>query len=52
MTTAVARPSDARRAALREATDMGEKGVPLVSNFFPLDRYYDAAERVSLLNFC
>jgi len=43
----VARPSDARRAALSEATKgMGEKGVPLVSNFFPLDRYFDAANRV------
>jgi len=43
----VARPSDARRAALSEATKgMGEKGVPLVSNFFPLDRYFEAAHRV------
>lgn len=39
------RPSDARRAALSQE-EMGEKGVPLVSNFFPLDRYYDATERV------
>lgn len=43
----VTRPSDARRAALSEATKgMGEKGVPLVSNFFPLDRYFEAAHRV------
>jgi hypothetical protein len=41
------RPSDARRAALSQE-EMGEKGVPLVSNFFPLDRYYDAADRVRL----
>jgi len=43
----VARPSDARRAALSEATKgMGERGVPLVSNFFPLERYFEAANRV------
>lgn len=48
----VARPSDARRAALSEATKgMGEKGVPLVSNFFPLDRYFDAANRVRIILF-
>jgi len=42
---ATVRPSDARRAALSQE-EMGEKGIPLVSNFFPLDRYYDATERV------
>ena len=34
-------PSDARRKALND-----ELSVPLVSNFFPLDRYYEAAEKV------
>lgn len=46
MSAKVGRPSDARRAALSGATDMGEKGVPLVSNMFSLDRYYSAAEMV------
>lgn len=46
MSAKVARPSDARRAALSSATDMGEKGVPLVSNMFSLDRYYAAADTV------
>jgi hypothetical protein len=41
------RPSDGRRAALREAdAGLGEKGVPIVSNFFPIERYYDAAQKV------
>jgi len=35
------RPSDARRKLLNE-----ELSVPLVSNFFPIERYYDAAEKV------
>lgn len=47
MSAQVARPSDSRRQQLSSAADMGEKGVPLVSNFFPLERYYDAADRVS-----
>ena len=47
MSAKVARPSDARRQALSGATDMGEKGVPLVSNMFSLDRYYAAADSVS-----
>jgi hypothetical protein len=43
-----ARPSDKRRADLREAdASLGEKGVPIVSNFFPIERYYDAARKVS-----
>ena len=41
------RPSDGRRAALRQAdAGLGEKGVPVVSNFFPIERYYDAARKV------
>ena len=52
MSAKVARPSDARRAALSSATDMGEKGVPLVSNMFSLDRYYAAADTVSVLPNC
>ena len=48
MSAKVGRPSDARRAALSGATDMGEKGVPLVSNMFSLDRYYSAADMVSV----
>jgi hypothetical protein len=47
MSAKVGRPSDARRAALSGATDMGERGVPLVSNMFSLDRYYSAADMVS-----
>lgn len=35
------RPSDARRKALN-----AELSIPLVSNFFPLERYYEAAEKV------
>lgn len=37
------RPSEGRRAALRKAE--GEMGAE-VSNFFPIERYYDAAEKV------
>lgn len=42
------RPSDARRRALKEADNMGGEnhGVPMVSNFFPIERYYDAADKV------
>ena len=47
MSAEVERPSDARRAALSGAIDMGEKGVPVVSNMVPLDRYYSVAESVS-----
>jgi hypothetical protein len=44
---AAPRPSDGRRAALREAdAGLGEMGVPIVSNFFPIERYYDAARKV------
>lgn len=51
MTNAVAaRPSDKRRAELREAdASLGEKGIPIVSNFFPIERYYDAARKVRAL---
>lgn len=43
------RPSDQRRAALRDADKaLGGGGVPLVNNFFPIERYYDAAEKVRL----
>ena len=38
------RPSSARRRMLREADDTGT--IPVVSNFFPLERYFDAAEKV------
>jgi hypothetical protein len=34
------RPSDARRQALAESVN-----YPMVSNFFPLERYYDAAQK-------
>jgi len=49
MTTQVIRPSEARRAALRQAE--GEMGAE-VSNFFPIERYYSAADKVlqSFLN--
>ncbi len=46
------RPSEARRNALKEADkDVGSNnnGVPLVSNFFPIDRYYNAAEKVRVM---
>jgi hypothetical protein len=39
------RPSSARRKHLQEA-DATSGTVPTVSNFFPLDRYYDASEKV------
>jgi hypothetical protein len=39
------RPSSARRKHLNEA-DAHSGTVPTVSNFFPLDRYYDASEKV------
>jgi hypothetical protein len=39
--TATARPSDQRRKALRD-----EITLPIVSNFFPIERYYEAAEKV------
>ena len=39
------RPSSARRRGLREA-DAGSSNVPLVSNFFPIERYYEASEKV------
>jgi hypothetical protein len=35
------RPSDERRKALNQ-----ELTIPMVSNFFPLDRYYEAADKV------
>ena len=41
------RPSSARRIGLREA-DAGSGSVPMVSNFFPIERYYDAADKVRL----
>ena len=42
------RPSDERRNRLKEAdSELGNgRGVPLVSNFFPIERYYDAADKV------
>ena len=48
MSATVARPSDGRRKALKDADNLGQekKGVPMVSNFFPIDRYYEAAEKV------
>jgi hypothetical protein len=39
--TATARPSDERRKLLAQ-----EITLPVVSNFFPIERYYDAAEKV------
>lgn len=43
------RPGDARRQALQAAdAALGEKGVPLVSNFFPIERYFDAANKVRM----
>eukprot|EP00980_Cylindrotheca_fusiformis_P022065 scaffold8962_cov123-Cylindrotheca_fusiformis.AAC.1 len=39
------RPSSARRKHLREA-DANGGSVPTVSNFFQIDRYYDASEKV------
>jgi hypothetical protein len=41
------RPSSARRIGLREA-DAGSGSVPMVSNFFPIERYYDAVDKVRL----
>jgi hypothetical protein len=41
------RPSSARRKGLQEA-DAGSGSVPSVSNFFPIERYYDAADKVRL----
>lgn len=38
---ATSRPSDLRREALN-----ADLTVPLVSNFFPIERYYDAADKV------
>ena len=38
------RPSAARRQALRAADDAGN--APSVSSFFPLERYFDAADKV------
>ena len=48
---AAPRPSDGRRAALRAAlreadAGLGEMGVPIVSNLFPIERYYDVAREV------
>lgn len=44
------RPSELRRkrlnAELGEDGNTGSCGTPLVSNFFPLDRYYEAADKV------
>jgi hypothetical protein len=40
------RPSSARRKMLRDADDSGS--IPVVSNFFPLERYFDAADKVRL----
>lgn len=39
------RPSSARRKQLREA-DATSGTIPTVSNFFPLERYYDASDKV------
>ena len=39
-------PSADRRKRLRDAD---EGAVPVVSNFFPLERYFDAAEKVGCL---
>ena len=47
----VHRPSEGRRAALRQAEGEMGGGVPLVSNFFSIDRYYAAADKV-MLNQC
>ena len=40
------RPSSARRKILREG-DAAPGSLPEVSSFFPIERYYDAAEKVS-----
>jgi hypothetical protein len=40
------RPSSSRRKSLREA-DLTTGKAPTVSNFFPLERYYDASDKVS-----
>jgi hypothetical protein len=47
MITRAERPSDARRAQLVEAGGLDESGYQLVSNFFPLEKYYLAADVVS-----
>lgn len=39
------RPSSARRQRLREA-DARNSNIPTVSNFFPIDRYYNASDKV------
>jgi hypothetical protein len=39
------RPSSARRKILREG-DAAPGSLPEVSSFFPIERYYDAAEKV------
>jgi hypothetical protein len=39
------RPSSARRKQLREA-DLSAGTIPMVSNFFPLERYYEASDKV------
>ncbi|KAG7346663.1 USP8 dimerization domain containing protein [Nitzschia inconspicua] len=39
------RPSSNRRRLLREA-DENSGSIPTVSNFFPLERYYDASDKV------
>uniref|UniRef100_A0A7S1DC26 KIF-binding protein n=1 Tax=Cyclophora tenuis TaxID=216820 RepID=A0A7S1DC26_CYCTE len=45
-TTKATRPSDSRRAALRKADDATVGGIPLVSNMFSIDRYFEAAEKL------
>ena len=39
------RPSSLRRQQLRES-DAKESNIPTVSSFFPLDRYYEASDKV------
>lgn len=39
------RPSAGRRRQLREA-DANSGSIPTVSNFFPIERYYDASDKV------
>jgi hypothetical protein len=47
MNAKLERPSDARRAQLVEAGGLDESGYHSVNNFFPLDKYFDAADVVS-----
>ena len=39
------RPSTARRKLLRDS-DEGSGTIPTVSSFFPLDKYFDASDKV------